>query len=100
MRVIVNRLVALGLKTGVGHYTAELVRCLPLEADGDRIDRFPGVWVSRAARAYARLRPSWQRAQDAPAPAKLGRWFRLDVHRRGLRLLGQHFRRCCARAGY
>src|SRR5437867_720851 len=103
MRVIVNRLVALGLKTGVGHYTAELVRCLPLEADGDRIDRFPGVWVGQAARAYARLRPFWQRAQEPPAADSRGpgrRWFRLDVHRRGLELLGQHFQRRCAREGY
>lgn len=101
MRVIVNRLVALGQKTGVGHYTAELVRCLPREADGDRIDCFPGGWVSHAARLYARLRPYWQRpVVAAPAGPGRRRRFRLDLHRRGLRWLGGHFRRLCARQGY
>lgn len=102
MRVIVNRLVALGLKTGVGHYTAELVRCLPREADGDRIDRFPGGLVARAARTYARLRPWWQRpAPAAGAATHSGQpWLQLDLHRRGLQLLGRHFHRVCARGGY
>ena len=28
MRVVVNRLAAVGQKTGIGHYTAQLLRCL------------------------------------------------------------------------
>ena len=28
MRVVVNQLAALGRRTGIGHYTAELLRCL------------------------------------------------------------------------
>ena len=28
MRVVVNQLAALGQKTGVGHYTSQLLRCL------------------------------------------------------------------------
>lgn len=105
MRVIVNRLVALGVKTGVGHYTAELVRCLPRHDDGDSIDRYPAGLVSQTARLYSRLRPLWQRKDTSPRAGpqpkpNRHRWLRLDLHRRGLNLLGEHFRRQCAREGY
>src|SRR5438445_155394 len=38
MRVIVNQLAALGAKTGIGHYTVELLRCLRQQAGADQID--------------------------------------------------------------
>src|SRR5262249_7285868 len=42
MRIIVNELQMLKQKTGIGHYTAELLRCLRAQAAGDCIDGFPG----------------------------------------------------------
>ena len=41
MRVVVNQLVALGQRTGIGHYTSELLRCLQQQSGDDRIDAFP-----------------------------------------------------------
>ena len=42
MRVVVNNLVALGRKTGIGHYIAQLLRCLREQAGDDAIDVLPG----------------------------------------------------------
>ena len=47
MRVVVNQLVALRQKTGIGHYTAQLLRCLREQGGEDRIDGFPPGWVGR-----------------------------------------------------
>lgn len=105
MRVVVNQLVALGQKTGIGHYTAQLLRCLPLEASGDVIDRYPKGWIRHAARLYARMRPMLGQPQDPVVAhdepqANRRRWPALDLRRRGWKLVGRHFRMCCARAGY
>lgn len=102
MRVVVNQLVALGQKTGVGHYTAQLVRCLPREDGGDWIDRYPQGWIRRAARLYARLRPRLSDTPTEPTPEAdvRVRWPRLDLHRRGWKLVGRHFRWTCGRHGY
>ncbi len=57
MRVIVNRLAALGLKTGIGHYATQLLRCLHARAAPGDIDEFPPGWVSRVPGVYALARP-------------------------------------------
>jgi len=46
MRVVFNRAAALGVRTGVGHYTAELYRCLRAQATDIQIDGYPsrGLW--------------------------------------------------------
>ena len=41
MRVVVNQIAGLGQKTGIGHYTAELLRCMREQAAGDEIDDYP-----------------------------------------------------------
>jgi alpha-1,3-rhamnosyl/mannosyltransferase len=56
MRVIVNQLVALGPRTGIGHYSAELLRCLRQQAGDDRIDAFPEGWARRAREFAGRFR--------------------------------------------
>ena len=48
MRVIVNELSALKPKAGIGHYTAELLRCLRTHPGEDQIDGFPAGWLRRA----------------------------------------------------
>ena len=40
MRVIVNRFPTLGQRTGIGHYTAELLRCLHAQAPGEIASTF------------------------------------------------------------
>lgn len=54
MRVIVNELQGLKQRTGIGHYTAELLRCARHQAAGDVIDGFPGGWVRRASSRFFR----------------------------------------------
>jgi alpha-1,3-rhamnosyl/mannosyltransferase len=71
MRVLVNGLSTIGPRTGVGHYTAELVRCLK-EAAPEEAHCFAPTW----ARCKAWLSPS---SRPAPAPASAG------VARRSLR---------------
>lgn len=57
MRVIVNQIAGLGQKTGIGHYTTELLRCMREQAAGDEIDDYPKGWLRRAGRAFKRARP-------------------------------------------
>jgi alpha-1,3-rhamnosyl/mannosyltransferase len=57
MRVVVNRGTALGLRTGIGHYTAELLRCLHEQTAPGEIEEFPRGWLGRAGAACARTRP-------------------------------------------
>jgi alpha-1,3-rhamnosyl/mannosyltransferase len=97
MRVVVNRLVGLGRRTGIGHYTAELLRCLRQQAGPDVIDDFPRGWLRRAGEACARARlpggagPGAQR----PALAALKRTARVCV-REGVRdLVAGCFRLAC-----
>src|SRR5437667_279310 len=106
MRVIVNQLVALGQRTGIGHYTAQLLRCLPAQAAGDVIDRYPTGWIRRAARMYARLRPLWGGRQTEELPSEEQQvpgqraWPKLELRRRGWKLVGRHFRATCNRERY
>jgi alpha-1,3-rhamnosyl/mannosyltransferase len=74
VRVAVNRLAAFGSKTGIGHYTAELLRCLAEQADPDEIVTFPGNGVWRLRQFWARFRPeenAWA-ADTAAAPTADG----------------------------
>jgi alpha-1,3-rhamnosyl/mannosyltransferase len=56
MRILINRYAALGPKTGVGHYTTELLRCFRRLARG-HIDVTPGAWLFHAEQLWGRLRP-------------------------------------------
>ena len=57
MRVVVNQIAGLGQKTGIGHYTAELLRCMREQAAADEIDDYPTGWLRRAGRTFKRARP-------------------------------------------
>jgi alpha-1,3-rhamnosyl/mannosyltransferase len=54
MRVLVNQLAAIGQRTGVGHYTAQLLRCLRDQAQGDEIDACPQGWMWLVTQAWTR----------------------------------------------
>ena len=72
MRVLVNRYAALGARTGVGHYTVELLRELRQLAPG-RIEVTPHDWLFEAEQLWMRLRPYFNpsRAESAGASAAL-----------------------------
>jgi alpha-1,3-rhamnosyl/mannosyltransferase len=109
LRVVVNRLVTAGVRTGIGHYTAQLLRCLREQAGPDRIDGTPQGWVRRAhalgVRCRPLLEPKASRGEDVPrgpGPARPSwrTWVLNQLRRGGRRLLLRHFRRLCARNRY
>jgi len=57
MRVVVNQLPTVGLKTGVGHYTVQLLRCLRQQADPDQIGVYPCGWIALARKLWGRVNP-------------------------------------------
>jgi glycosyltransferase involved in cell wall biosynthesis len=110
VRVVVNGLSTSGSKTGVGHYTAQLVRCLSAQKRGiHQLDVFPQGWIGRAHALGGRVRawlnpplpPSERQASNAnvPTPSWRGRlmaWMRSL----GQVVLERHFRAFCARRRY
>jgi glycosyltransferase involved in cell wall biosynthesis len=102
LRVVVNRQLAAGSKSGIGHYVAELLRCLQTQAGPDRIDSFPRGLLWRAQSLGARLRPLFEGRKPA-APVGQTSW---RAHLFGsLRECGQQwlqssFRKLCARNRY
>jgi alpha-1,3-rhamnosyl/mannosyltransferase len=66
MRVIVNELPALTQKTGVGHYTSEVLRCMRARAGNDGIDSFPTGGMRALCRLGYRTRSRLVPACDKP----------------------------------
>jgi glycosyltransferase involved in cell wall biosynthesis len=108
MRVVVNQLAALGLKTGIGHYTVQLLRCLREQAGQDRIDGFPEGWVRRARDYCGRARPYLEGtgtdlSRPGPSPSRFHS-LRSNVlgslRQFGRSLMAQHFRLVCGLQAY
>lgn len=99
MRVVINQLVALSLKTGIGHYTEQLVRCLRAQARDDRIDCFPTGWTRRACKWYGRMQsPLGKSATDSAGGWR--RHFGQRLRDAGLHLVSRRFQRLCSRHNY
>jgi alpha-1,3-rhamnosyl/mannosyltransferase len=101
MRVLLNALSTSGAKTGVGHYTAELIRCLREQTLPGEIDCFPHGWVRGARSLWGRVRPWFEGGRlaasvRAPSQQGGGRHWRAGALRflraQGQSLLRQHFR--------
>ena len=74
MRILVNAMPAHGPRSGVGHYTAELIRCLQNQVrPGEHITAAPGPWVGR----FQRWMQSSSGSKPAGNPSLLGRLKRL-----------------------
>jgi alpha-1,3-rhamnosyl/mannosyltransferase len=100
MRVVVNQLPALMRKTGVGHYIAELLRCLGRLTAPGQIDGFPGGWLQWAPRVWDRLRSRLEAGPAAPptqgrpprsVKAALRRLALRSLRQGGRALLGSYF---------
>lgn len=108
MRVVVNQLPALGLKTGIGHYTVQLLRCLHEQAGQDRIDGFPEGWIRKARAVCAQARPYLEGTRSDPSHPRPSPPFSGSLRKKvlgslrrfGRNLLAQHFRLVCALRGY
>jgi glycosyltransferase involved in cell wall biosynthesis len=105
MRVLVNGLSALGARTGIGHYTAQLLRCLKAQAPHEVFESFPGPWGQRrralVQRLRARLLPdsktapterkpvssrsSWRDSCISAARALARKWLGSELQSRGRR---------------
>lgn len=69
MRVLVNRSLARGQKTGIGHYTAQLLRALKKQAGpGETIAGFPSGWIWRLGQSLSR--PILARGQNHSADSQ------------------------------
>jgi alpha-1,3-rhamnosyl/mannosyltransferase len=106
MRVIINCMSAKGRKTGIGHHTAELLRCLHRQAAPDVVDEFPQPWLRRAREALRRSPPPHQGDDRPPAPRAqpTRQTFRQSARyclgRAGRMAFDQYFRLLCACSGY
>jgi alpha-1,3-rhamnosyl/mannosyltransferase len=109
VRVIVNQLPALMRKTGIGHYAAELVRCLRRQAGEGPIRTFPQDWLGHAPRLWDRLRSRLEPTAGEPGagPRRSGtvlgslRKTALQCLRRGGRhLIGLYFQASCRGGRY
>jgi alpha-1,3-rhamnosyl/mannosyltransferase len=102
MRVLVNGLASAGARTGIGHYTAELVRCLRAQQGEDAIRVFPPAWMAAARRVWGTFtdrpgRPTPERCWPS-APSWRGRL--VSSLRSAYHLaLGRYFQAVCRR-GY
>jgi alpha-1,3-rhamnosyl/mannosyltransferase len=103
MRVVFNRVAAAGPRTGVGHYVAQLLRCLQARAEESvAVETFPGDWVQGTGKWWARLRARLQPGtEDRPLSDAYNPSWRGVVagwlKRRGQALLARRFRRLCGR---
>jgi alpha-1,3-rhamnosyl/mannosyltransferase len=81
MRIVVNQLAALKQRTGVGHYTAELLRCLYQQTPRGSISAFPHPLLHRLQVMWSWLRRRWSGAGAASGRELtrtiIGRYFRL-----------------------
>jgi glycosyltransferase involved in cell wall biosynthesis len=101
MRVLVNGLSAAGARTGIGHYTAELLRCLDAQTVPGEVVRFPGPWLCRARAVAGWARTVLSRGRQ-PAAAEAGpptlRGRAAACVRAGIdKLLRRSFRAACRR---
>jgi glycosyltransferase involved in cell wall biosynthesis len=108
MRVVVNELAALGVKTGVGYYTEQLLRCLHEQAGADEVEAYPRGCVRLLCRKSAVLGPRL-RAGSADASGRrrprgysdaVGRDLLHSLRRHGWTLLERHFHKTCRRKAY
>jgi alpha-1,3-rhamnosyl/mannosyltransferase len=91
MRVVVNELATLGRRTGVGHYTAELLRCFHHITPPGTITAFPDPVVRGIKQAW-----SWWRQRRAAGGSPGGG----ALHSGGRSVLRHYFRAFCRVRGF
>jgi alpha-1,3-rhamnosyl/mannosyltransferase len=108
VRVVVNQLSAVGQKTGIGHYTIQLLRCLREQTSPDQIAGYTGGWVHHLRtgccwlRSFLEPREGTRHADQGWRHSFLAGSCRETLHhlrQYRLALLVHHFRAFCARHG-
>ncbi|HVS38816.1 MAG TPA: glycosyltransferase family 1 protein, partial [Gemmataceae bacterium] len=95
MRVLVNDLWSSGAKTGIGHYTAQLMQAMRRQAVGDQIESFPGPWLTAAHGLGRRMRSALQReakGKTGPSPHGWRAWCVRQARSLGRGVLTLHLR--------
>jgi alpha-1,3-rhamnosyl/mannosyltransferase len=109
MRVIINQQTALGFRTGVGHYTAQLLESLRRQAGDNEIAAFPDGCLWWAGKAWSRIRPYLEAGTEPPARNRCALrrgtdWIRgralYGFRRSGRTLVGRSFRAACAKQSF
>jgi glycosyltransferase involved in cell wall biosynthesis len=104
MRVVLNEMSMLGPKTGIGHYVAELLRCLRLQTNGDEVVSYPLPGIRRL-RSFSRRILGTANGGDSVRGAEPSALDRLRGYvKHAVRLVGRRFnawafRRACLRLG-
>ena len=55
MKVLINQTLALRQKSGMGHYIADLIRCLPAQAGPDKVLLYPGAFAKIGLAGWKKL---------------------------------------------
>jgi len=92
MRVVVNELAMLGQRTGVGHHTAELLKCLRRQVPRGTIVGFPDPILRRVRQGW-----SWLRRLHSAKGGSSGGGV---LHNSGRRVLRHYFRVFCRLRGF
>jgi alpha-1,3-rhamnosyl/mannosyltransferase len=106
MRVILNTLSVSGLRTGVGHYTAEVLRCLRAQTAPGEIGCFPGPMLRQAYAAWGWLSRTRGGRPGTPPPGTrpvemirprtgLRRWVAGALRAPGRAIVASAFRTLC-----
>ena len=104
MRVLVNTLTVEGPRTGIGHYTSELVRALRQFQGDEAVGTFPGGLLRRARAAWAGAQKSGQAGSSSGMGGRARQAVRgkvVELARRcGCTLIRASFRRTAGRGGF
>ena len=99
MRVLINTLTVEGPRTGIGHYTSELVRALRKLQGEDAVGTFPGGLLRRARALWARAQQGGQAAPSGLVGRLRGQFVGL-ARRCGRSLVRASFRRAASSGGF
>jgi alpha-1,3-rhamnosyl/mannosyltransferase len=98
MRVLVNDSAAIGQRTGIGHYTAQLVSCLRQLFPEHQVETYPSGWMRRLREARAGGGQGNPAASGAVANLRQRTlFFRRQL---GRQITAWHFRWTCPRSRF
>jgi alpha-1,3-rhamnosyl/mannosyltransferase len=108
MRVLVNGLASAGARTGIGHYTGELVRCLHEQTESGSIGVFPPAWLGAARRWWGCCRSWLSGSASSTSPSSPGTATSISWKGRAMTalrsveqaLLANRFQASCRRGRY
>jgi alpha-1,3-rhamnosyl/mannosyltransferase len=99
MRVVLNQLPTAGKKTGVGHYTEQLIYHLRELNGRHQIDCFPRSWIHQASSLFAHGRQLLEKRGEKPVMS-LKQWVLLRLRDCARAMVRTDFRSLCGSRRY